>query len=75
MGFRPVNTILGSVLRRRMIRQHARWLTAALRGRKTAPRIPTRRVDEGGFARLMSTERGREVASQWWYDAIERTSR
>ncbi len=75
MGFRPVNTILNGVLRRRMIRQHARWLTAALKGRKVAPRIPTRRVDEGGFARLMSTPRGRQAASEWWYDAIDKTSK
>lgn len=75
MGFRPVQQIISGMLRRRMIRQHARWLSAALQGRKVAPRIPTRRVDEGGFARLMSTERGRRAASEWWYDAIDRTSR
>lgn len=48
-----------------------RWLNGAMRlpdGR--LPRIPMRRVSEGGFDRLMSTDRGRRSAEQWWMRAL-----
>lgn len=55
-----------------MRRTHARWLTRALR---TTParmhRIPRRRVDEGGFDRLMRTRAGRAWADRWWERAFD----
>lgn len=57
----------------RMVMEHARWLSWALRHRRRLPRIPVRKVSEGGFARLMATRRGRAFAADWWEDALERT--
>jgi hypothetical protein len=56
----------------RMVMEHARWLSWALRHRPHLPRIPVRKVSEGGFARLMATHRGREFAAEWWEDALDR---
>jgi len=71
MGFRfsPVRST--SSLARRFIAQHARWLTRALRTGRAYPRIPCRRVADGGFARLMATRQGRQIAQGWWYRALE----
>lgn len=51
---------------------HSEWLTRALEGRKVYPRIPTRRVDEGGFDALRARARGMARAEQWWTAALER---
>ena len=53
--------------------EHSRWLTQALCTRigVPAPRIPTRKVEDGGFDRLMSDPRGRRVAQQWWTSAFD----
>jgi len=53
-------------------RTHERWLSLALAGRGTMPRIPVRRVDEGGFDDLLSRPRGREIARRWWQMAFAR---
>lgn len=52
---------------------HSRWLTRALRqgGGKGVPRIPTRRVSEGGYGPLVATVEGREWADQWWSDTLQ----
>src|SRR5438093_1602389 len=49
-----------------MIGEHSRWLTWALSGgfwgksrAGALPRIPVRKVSEGGFAQMMSTPAGR----------------
>jgi hypothetical protein len=55
----------------RMIREHSRWLSCAIRRGAAVPRIPVRRVAEGGFARLMSTPGGRQRAQRWWASALE----
>ena len=52
-------------------RRHSRWLTRAMRVGVRVPRIPTRRVDEGGFDALMTTHEGREWASHWWSEALQ----
>lgn len=55
-----------------MKRTHARWLTRALRSpRSRSFRIPTRRVDAGGFEELVRTEAGRAWADRWWSDAMQ----
>lgn len=53
-------------------RQLQRWLSAALESPTPLPRIPLRRVDRGGFDRLMSTPRGRAAAAAWWERTLER---
>lgn len=52
---------------------HSRWLTRALHhgGGKGVPRIPVRRVSDGGYAPVMATVEGREWAAQWWAEALE----
>jgi hypothetical protein len=57
----------------RMIREHSRWLTRALGGRRTRPlpRIPVRKVSEGGFGKLMSTPVGRFRAERWWERTLQ----
>jgi hypothetical protein len=55
----------------KMRRFHERWLTKAVsRPGDVTPRIPVRRVDEGGYQTLLASPGGRERAEQWWYDAF-----
>lgn len=53
-------------------RMHSAWLTRAIRhgGGQGLPRIPVRRVSEGGYGPLMATVKGREWAEQWWGDTL-----
>jgi len=71
MGFRLFQVRPTTRLARRFIAQHARWLTRAIRSGREYPRIPCRRVADGGFARLMATRDGRKIAQGWWYRALE----
>lgn len=54
-------------------RQHSQFLTRALLGytRTPLPRIPTRRVDKGGFDKVMRDRRGRRAAEHWWTVAFK----
>lgn len=55
-------------------REHSAWLTAALReGGARWPRIPTRLVSEGGFARVLARRDGAARCERWWGAAIGRT--
>lgn len=54
-------------------RQHSQWLTDALETGKDVPRIPLRRVDQGGFSRHMERKTGPGRAEQWWRLALEQT--
>jgi len=56
----------------KMIRCHEQWLSATLRSGRQMPRIPTRKVAEGGFAHLLARSGGREKAANWWEAALER---
>lgn len=58
----------------RMIREHSAWLTRMLgrSGDRRVPRIPVRRVSEGGFAKMMSTPAGRHRAERWWDRTLEK---
>jgi len=47
-------------------RVHERWLERALRAPDRVPRIPVRRVADGGFARLLARPAGRLAAARWW---------
>ncbi len=55
-----------------MRRTHSRFLSAAVLSADQFPRIPVRRVDQGGFATLMSRPRGRAAAAAWWNRAFEK---
>lgn len=54
----------------RMRRMHEEWLSRALRRPDGAPRIPVRRVDQGGFSALLAAPGGRERADQWWIEVF-----
>lgn len=48
-------------------RIHQSWLTLAMRGEiGPFPRIPVRKVSEGGWDRIMRTPAGRRWADRWW---------
>lgn len=53
-------------------RYHEAWLNWALTQDRDLPRIPRRRVSEGGFSHLMSCEEGRRLALGWWEWAFDR---
>ncbi len=63
--------------RQRMIEETSAFLTFALASKPDLPRIPTRRLDEGGFARLLQRRGARAAVNHWWtrtlrlLDAIE----
>ena len=52
--------------RERMIRQTNAFLTLALRGKIDSPRIPRRRLDQGGFAALLRRPGGKALARRIW---------
>lgn len=49
---------------------HSRWLTRALACRDRYPRIPTRRVVDGGWTELRRTPEGRLFAENWWASTL-----
>jgi hypothetical protein len=62
---------------------HSLWLTHHLVGRNGIgsgqpgrvvpgiPEIPSRKVSDGGFARIMATPLGRAWAEDWWNGAMD----
>jgi hypothetical protein len=50
---------------------HSVWLTKALQRGSRPPRIPTRKVEDGGWAKLMETPEGRAWAEEFWQGALE----
>lgn len=56
----------------RFRREHSAWLTHAVQTSTPYPRIPTRRVDSGGYDRMMRLEHGPERAAKWWALAGDR---
>ncbi len=52
---------------------HSRWLTRALQhgGGLHVPRIPTRKLSEGGFGPIMATREGQEWAEDWWQQTLD----
>lgn len=54
----------------RVRREHGRWLARALEHPESVPRIPVRRVDEGGFSLIMQSPHGRNWARHWWNAAF-----
>jgi hypothetical protein len=52
--------------------QHSAWLTWALSSGEEFPRIPTRRADAGGFAKILARSNGRALTERWWEIALRR---
>ena len=55
-----------------MIAETNAFLDWALVEGHRLPRIPRRRVDQGGFAELMRRPMARIMATHWWRRAVER---
>ncbi|MDF1808295.1 MAG: hypothetical protein P1U42_01215 [Phycisphaerales bacterium] len=52
--------------------EHSRFLTLALLSNKKYPKIPSKRVDLGGYSGLMKLTEGEKRAALWWAKAIDR---
>lgn len=57
--------------RREMIDHHSQFLTMALRGDAETPKIPRRRVDQGGYSELMKRPGARAAALAWWDSVLK----
>jgi hypothetical protein len=55
-----------------MIAETNAFMDWALRDGCSMPRIPRRRVDQGGFSELMRRPLARIMATHWWQRALER---
>ena len=55
----------------RMRRAHSEWLTGALKHGKRPPRIPIRKVSDGGWGSIMSTPEGQQWAREFWEQALD----
>jgi hypothetical protein len=55
-----------------MIAETNAFLDWALGDGKALPRIPRRRVDQGGFTELMRRPLAKIVAAHWWRRALDR---
>jgi hypothetical protein len=58
--------------RRQMIAETNAFLNWALGDGQGLPRIPRRRVDQGGFTELMRRPLARIMATHWWRRALDR---
>ncbi len=63
-----------STQRERWIHQHSAFLNAALSGKITPPRIPRRRVDDGGFTDYIRRPGVRALMNNWWTRILEAAS-
>jgi hypothetical protein len=50
---------------------HSVWLTKALQQGARPPRIPTRKVEDGGWGSMMETPEGRAWAEEFWQGALD----
>ncbi len=53
-------------IRREMIEQTNQFLSWALADGRRLPRIPTSRVDRGGFSAQMERPEARAMVAYWW---------
>ena len=58
--------------REMMIRETNAFITWALKNPDKVPTIPRRRVDQGGYHKIMQRPGARAAADYWWYQAIRR---
>ena len=61
--------------RAQMIRETEAYLTWALAEERHLPRIPRRRVDQGGFTGLLAMPKARSIVNHWWGWALEKAER
>ncbi len=57
-----------------MRRLHSAWLTNAFKVGSRPPRIPTRKVEDGGgggWGSMMETPEGRAWAEEFWQGALD----
>jgi hypothetical protein len=54
-----------------MRRFHSAWLSAAFKRGARPPRIPTRKVSDGGWGSMMETPEGRAWAEEFWQGALD----
>lgn len=70
MVWNPLSLITSRASQFRLV--HERWLNRAVKSPGRYPRIPTRRVDSGGFSGLLSRPNGEVLAERWWDLALQR---
>ncbi len=58
--------------RRRAIAETSAFLSWALRTDQPLPRIPRRRVDQGGFAQMLKCPLAGKIILYWWDQALNR---
>ncbi|XAL99008.1 hypothetical protein OT109_15660 [Phycisphaeraceae bacterium D3-23] len=58
--------------RSQAIAETSAFLSWALSQDRPLPRIPRRRVDQGGFAEMMRAPLARKIVAHWWSQALER---
>lgn len=58
-------------LRREMIAETSAFLTWALSGDRGLPRIPRRRVDQGGFSQFVRQPGVRALIDRWWSRTLD----
>lgn len=52
--------------------EHSAWLTLAMMSGRRYPRIPAKKVELGGYDRLLERQSGRRHAARWWQLALAR---
>lgn len=58
--------------RRRAIAETSAFLSWALKRDRNLPRIPRRRVDAGGFSKLLDRPMAKVVVAHWWGRTLEK---
>jgi hypothetical protein len=58
--------------RTRMIQETSAFLSWALAEDRELPRIPRKRVDEGGFNELLAVPGARVLVNRWWNGVLDR---
>ncbi len=60
--------------REQMIAQTSAFLSWALREGSDEPRIPRRRLDQGGFTKLLRAPGARAAVAHWWSRVLDRVA-
>jgi hypothetical protein len=55
-----------------MIRETNAFLTWALKQDRDLPRIPRRRVDQGGFTAILKQPMAKTIVQHWWGWVLEK---
>jgi hypothetical protein len=58
--------------RQQMIAETNAWLTWAVQHDHEIPKIPTRRVDRGGFTTMFQNEGAKSAVCHWWSTTVDR---